>query len=98
MVFRFDFRAGKLSLDRSNSGIVDFEPRFSNDNIVTDIVPRKEYFVQLFVDRHSTELFINDGDVSFTNTMFPTEVYDILDFIPLDGKMTIKDAKVSRIK
>ncbi len=76
MVYTFDFDNLSLSLDRSKSGNVDFNPRFSNADIRTTLVKRDEYKVRLFVDRHSTEMFINDGDLCFTNTMFPTESYD----------------------
>lgn len=98
MRWHFDFTGGILSLDRSESGIVDFEPRFANGNIIAHIVPRGEYKIQLFVDRHSTEMFINDGDVSFTNTMFPTEVYDIARFSTKDEGVTIKDSRIFKIK
>lgn len=91
MVFDFDFNDLTVNLDRSRSGIVDFSEYFGKDDILGHIVKRDSYDIRLFVDTHSTELFINDGDVTFTNTVFPTEVFNSL-------KMTSSDTKVSDIK
>jgi len=96
MLFTFDFKALTLTLDRSRSGIVDFFKYFGKTDIQTHLVRRPEYKVQLFVDRHSTEIFIGDGDVCFTNCMFPTEVYNALELAGEDTgitDMTIYDMK-----
>jgi fructan beta-fructosidase len=84
MVYHFDFSKNELSLDRSESGLVDFEPRFASKPIVTHIVERAEYKVEMFVDRQSIEMFVGEGDVSFTNSMFPSEYYDKFE-ITADG-------------
>ena len=88
--FEFDWRNSTLTLDRSESGLVDFSPRYVTEPIVTPIVKRKEYKIELFVDKLSTEMFINDGDVVFTNCIFPTEVLNTL-VLNTDGSALIKD-------
>ena len=93
-VWKFDLRNRKLSLDRSKSGLVDFHPSFAAKPVVVDLNPRREYKCQLFVDKLSTELFINDGDMVFTNCVFPTEVYNQFG-IRADGcRVTVKDVTV----
>ncbi len=98
MLYTFDFDKLSLSLDRSKSGNVDFNPRFSNADIRTSLVKRGEYKVRLFVDRHSTELFVNDGDLSFTNTMFPTEPYTSFEMAGVDGGLNVSDLVVYELK
>ena len=95
--FRFDWKKSELVLDRSESGLTDFAPRYVTDPIVTPMVKKKEYKVQLFVDRLSTEMFVNDGDVVFTNCVFPTEALNTLTF-KTDGKAVVKDFTVYEMK
>ena len=93
-VWKFDLRNKKLILDRSKSGLTDFHQSFSAKPVVVNLNPRREYKCQLFVDKLSTELFINDGDMVFTNCVFPTEVYNRFG-IQADGcKISVKDVTV----
>jgi fructan beta-fructosidase len=88
MLYTFDFEALTLNLDRSQSGIVDFDERFPKKDILTHLVKKDSYEVKVFVDRHSVELFVNDGDLTFTNTMFPTEVYNSMDLASADAAVS----------
>jgi len=88
MLYTFDFGALTLNLDRSLSGITDFDERFGKKDILTHLVKKDAYEVKVFVDRHSVEVFVNDGDLTFTNTMFPTEVYDSFEFGCSDARLT----------
>ena len=90
-VWSFDFNELSLNLDRSESGRTDFSDKFGKSDIRAKLVKRDRYELRLFVDRQSTELFINDGDVSFTNSIFPNEPYNRL-------SLTSPDARVSGIK
>ena len=63
-VWSFDFNDLSLNLDRSESGRTDFSDKFGKSDIRAKLVKRDRYELRLFVDRQSTELFINDGDVS----------------------------------
>jgi fructan beta-fructosidase len=93
-VWKFDLKNKKLSLDRSKSGLTDFHQSFAAKPVVVNLNPRREYKCQLFVDKLSTELFINDGDMVFTNCVFPTEVYNRFG-IQADGcKISVKDVTV----
>lgn len=88
MVYTFDFAASTLNLDRSHSGLTDFYSGFAKKDILTHLIKKDSYKVQLFVDRHSTEMFVNDGDLSFTNCMFPTETYNSLEFASSDASVS----------
>lgn len=93
-VFSFDGINGKISLDRSECGITDFHPDFANAPIVANVPVRKEYKIKLYVDRISTEIFINDGDVVFTNHVFPTAILDQLEFRSSGNSTFVKNIKV----
>ena len=93
-VWTFDLEQNKLLLDRSKSGLVGFSPSFAAKPVEVKLNPRKEYKCQLFVDKLSTELFINDGDMVFTNCVFPTEVYNRFGVGAQGCKFTVKDVKV----
>ena len=96
-VWKFDLKARKLSLDRSKSGLTDFHQSFAAKPVVVNLNPRREYKCQLFVDKFSTELFINDGDMVFTNCVFPTEVYNRFG-IQADGcRISVKDVTVHEL-
>lgn len=97
-VFSFDFDVPELVLDRSQSGLTDFSPRYVTEPIVTPLVKRDEYRIQLFVDKASTEMFINDGDVVFTNCIFPTEALNTLTLRSVSGTLAVKDMTIHEMK
>lgn len=91
LAYDFDFNALTVNLDRSRSGNVGFSDKFGRTDILGHLVKRGSYEIRLFMDKHSAELFINDGDVSFTNTVFPSENFNSL-------KLASSDAKVGDIR
>ncbi|MCF0173274.1 MAG: GH32 C-terminal domain-containing protein [Bacteroidales bacterium] len=97
-VIIFDLRNGHLKFDRSKSGIVDFSDSFAAKAVDVALNTRPEYKIQLFVDKLSTELFINEGDMVFTNCVFPTEVYNTFEISSSDCKLNVKDIAVYELK
>ena len=63
-----------------------------------DLPARPEYKVRLFVDRLSTELFVNDGDLVFTNCVFPAEPFNGLSFRAENGTLSVSDINVYPIR
>ena len=97
-VWKFDLKANKLLLDRSKSGIIDFNAAFAAKPVEVGLTPRASYKCQLFVDKLSTELFINDGDMVFTNCVFPTEVYNSFGVVSEGCKVAVQDVMVYELK
>ena len=97
-IWELDPAGGKISFDRSRSGITDFSPSFAAKPVTTALPTRKEYKCRLFVDRLSTELFVNDGDFVFTNCVFPTEVYNTFGVKSADSQFSVKDIKIYELK
>ncbi len=93
-LFIIDHNTNTISLDRSASGLVSFHPGFAKNPVCSPIVRQASYKMELFVDKQSSELFINDGEVSFTNTLFPTSVYNKIQWITEDCRIIIEDIKI----
>jgi fructan beta-fructosidase len=68
-------KEGKLSFDRTKSGIVDFNDEFAAVHTMDlrDIEIRN---VEIYVDLASVELFINDGERIMTEIVFPNQSYN----------------------
>ena len=66
-----------IILDRSQSGIIDFEKGFAN----AQIAPLNGIAVEtltIFLDRSSIEVFVNGGELVLTSIQFPKHPYDKL--------------------
>ncbi|WP_297334997.1 glycoside hydrolase family 32 protein [Algoriphagus sp.] len=69
---------GLVSVDRSLAGNSDFHPDFAAVHSAPMSWEAKT--VRLFLDASSLELFINDGEVVLTSTLFPTEPWKKIRF------------------
>lgn len=96
--FTVDPKAGQLRFERGASGLTDFSPSYNTGPIAVDLPARPEYKVRLFVDRLSTELFVNDGDLVFTNCVFPAEPFNGLSFRAENGTLSVSDINVYPIR
>ncbi|WP_352421809.1 GH32 C-terminal domain-containing protein [Proteiniphilum sp.] len=79
-VFSFDFEKEIFSVGRSHSGIIDFHYKFADRISEAHLEKKKSYHIRLFVDKSSTECFIDNGELVQTNTVFPSEPYNSLSF------------------
>lgn len=93
MSFTFDLQSEKLIVNRDNSGVVDFTDSFAKGDINSPLVKKNEYRIRLYVDKASTELFVNDGELVQTNTVFPTEPFNTLQ-IESEGTIQIENMSV----
>jgi len=69
----------KLSIDRSQSGITDFNEKFARD---VQIMPMDEKITdcQIILDRASIEILLNNGKYSMTAIFFPNEPFSSMKF------------------
>ena len=86
-----------LSVDRSKSSVA-FNANFAETPIKAPLTAKKSYIVRLLVDKASTELFVNNGEVVQTNTVFPIEVYNTLRFKTEKGTLNLNDITVYKLK
>ncbi len=57
----------------------------------------KTFHIDIFVDRSSIEIFVNDGRIAMTNLVFPIEAYENLKFYSKGGKAEFKNIKVHKL-
>lgn len=95
--FTFDLAKGNLIVDRSNSGISDFSNNFASAEIKAPLVKKDTYKIRLLIDKASSELFINDGELVQTNTMFPSEPYNSLVF-ESEGTIAVENINIYELK
>lgn len=78
-----------FSADRTQSGVVDFEPSFGAKKHTMPIsgLPEGEVEVRIVLDRSSAEIFINKGQYVMTQQLFPRSDYT---------RLTIENKEVSK--
>jgi fructan beta-fructosidase len=67
----YNIKAGKLFVDRSQSGQVDFSTGFRSAHIAPLELVGGELRLHLLIDRASVEVFSEDGLVAMTENIFP---------------------------
>lgn len=73
-VIGYDATRQEVYVDRSRSGQTDFKKEFSGRftaPLKREDIPNGRLKMQLFVDRSSVEVFVNDGQITLTNLIFP---------------------------
>lgn len=97
LTYLFDIAKKTLSVDRTKSSVA-FNANFAETLIKAPLTAKKSYTVRLLVDKTSTELFVNNGEVVQTNTVFPSEVYNTLRFKTEKGTLNLNDITVYKLK
>lgn len=69
----YNVETSELFVDRSRSGETQFHTDFTSYSSVVLKPENNRIQLHLFLDRSSLEVFGNDGRVSLTNRIFPTE-------------------------
>lgn len=96
--FFFDIEKRQFIVNRSKSGLVGFSKNFASSSIISPLVVKDSYKIRLLMDKASSEIFINDGELVQTNTIFPTEPYNRLDFRCNGGNIIIDDFKIYKLQ
>ena len=66
---------GKLSVDRSSSGITGFSSDFASVHS-SEIKVNEVAKIQVYMDVSSVEIFVNNGEVVMTELVFPRKMYN----------------------
>ena len=88
-VIGVDRNQGRVFVDRTESGIVNFHPKFASRNAAPLDAPHGKVILHIFVDAGSVEAFVNDGECVFTDLVFPSDDSRGVEFIGA--------AKISRL-
>jgi fructan beta-fructosidase len=93
----FHTRQTKLFVDRSHSGQNDFYAGFAAAQ-VADLLPVNGVVrLHIFVDRASVEVFGNDGQVVFSDNIFPSEYSQGLELFTEGGPVTLNSLDVYQL-
>ncbi|WP_275668491.1 glycoside hydrolase family 32 protein [Pseudoalteromonas sp. Isolate3] len=96
VIIQLSPKTGQLSLDRSTSGLIDFDQEFTRLQKAPVIANLENYQFDIWIDKSSIEVFINDGETTLTSVVFPTEPYSQLS-VSSSQKLTLNDVSVSNI-
>jgi fructan beta-fructosidase len=99
LVLIYDHKMNSFSIDRTNSGLVNFEPDFGKSIHKTETpnLTTATLDYQIILDWSSIEIFLNGGIYSFTEQIFPNKPYTKLS-IQSDENQEIKNLSISKIK
>ena len=87
-----------LIFNRDKSGLIDFHPEFaSGDQIETYKPMDAVQELRFILDWSSIEIFVNEGEYVFTNTIFPTAPYSQLTISSKDHG-TIHNFRISDVQ
>lgn len=95
VVFMFDFEQNNFTIDRTKSGIVDFNESFAVP-AVAPLAVQNAYQLRVLVDRCSVEAFLDGGEVAMTNLVFPNEPYSEIEF--LGNNLKVNKLKIIKIQ
>jgi fructan beta-fructosidase len=99
LVLNYDAQKQQFSIDRRQSGKVNFEKSFG-EKIHTTPTPNlisKSIDFQIILDWSSIEIFLNGGIYTFTEQIFPNQHYTKLTIQSSDNQ-EIKNVKIDAIK
>jgi fructan beta-fructosidase len=97
VVITLDFENNTFSVDKTKSGITDFSDKFPATTIAP-IAAKEAYQLRVLVDKCSIECFLDDGEMSMTNLVFPNEPYRTIKFFSENGKSEINNLKISKLQ
>jgi sucrose-6-phosphate hydrolase SacC (GH32 family) len=93
-VIGMDFDHARLFVDRTQSGKVDFHPKFSGIQDAP-LSPRDgRVKLHIFVDACSVEVFANDGEVVLTDLVFPSNAGLGVEFFGAENGVNVRSVEL----
>ena len=99
LVLFYNHKMNSFSIDRTHSGLVNFEANFGKSihRTETPNLTTATLDYQIILDWSSIEIFLNGGVYTFTEQIFPNKPYTKLS-IQSDENQEIKNLSISKIK
>jgi sucrose-6-phosphate hydrolase SacC (GH32 family) len=97
-VIGVDRGRGQALVDRMQSGMTNFHPKFASKNEAPIIARDGKVKLHIFVDAGSVEVFINDGECVFTDLVFPSAASRGVEFFGPASHSTISSLNVWQLK
>ena len=96
-VMTYDLDNSTFSMDRTASGLTDFNKDFPAVTIAPCPAEAKQR-LRLFIDRCSVEAFEGNGRFAMTNLVFPQNPYTTISFVVDKGRCKVNDLTVNPLK
>ena len=93
----FDKNTNRYYIDRTRSGLVDFDKAFAGKHTATRFSERKYINLTLIADKASVELFADGGLTTMTSIFFPHEPLSNIAVKAADKNFVIKELKLEKI-
>ena len=97
-VIGVDRSRGQVFVDRTESGVVNFHPKFPSRNDAPLNSPHGKVKFHIFVDAGSVEVFANDGEVVITDLVFPSAESRSVEFFGPTSTSKIRSLNVWTLK
>ncbi|MEM6376594.1 MAG: glycoside hydrolase family 32 protein [Bacteroidota bacterium] len=94
----YDKAAQLIIVDRSKAGKINFSNAFPELHYIPMEHVQNTMKWQVFFDKSSLELFVNEGAISHTDTFFPNEDFNQLSLFAFDGLATLKQGEIHMLK
>jgi fructan beta-fructosidase len=99
LLVKFDKSKERMFVDRSNSGTDKFSDEFfKKDHSAPIDFGKDKMNVRVIIDAASIEIFINDGELSFTSIFFPTKKFETISLFANNGIWNISNANIYLLK
>ena len=96
--FGYDHGEEEFFIDRSNSGLVDFNENFANKiSTAPRLSDAKNLKVRAIIDNMSIELFFDDGHTVMTEIFFPQQAFNNFS-AEGDQNFEINNLKINQLK
>ncbi len=94
--FAFSTLTDRVSINRQYSALDEFNLGFTRV-AGAPLFNKKEFEIKILVDRASVEMFLNDGDLVMTSTIFPKNPLESLLFYTKDGSLNVSEMVLNKI-
>jgi fructan beta-fructosidase len=94
----FNPRQKILLVDRSHAGKSDFSNDFAGTQVANLDPPNGIVHLHIFIDRASVEVFSDDGQVVFSDIIFPSEKSQGVELFTEGGAVTLKKLDIYYLK
>lgn len=88
-----------ISMDRSHSGLMTDREDFNRivEAPMDLCFACDGYDLDVYLDRSSIEVFVDNGRISFSQLIFPTQAYHILEFDAEGGNVSVENLTVNEL-
>ncbi|RCW56205.1 MULTISPECIES: glycoside hydrolase family 32 protein [Halanaerobium] len=95
-LLKLNKKQNKIIIDLNNSGNTDFDETFLLEKEI-DYDFKKAVDLDIFIDRSSMEVFLDDGEISITDLVFPELDSEEIEIRVSGGKAYIKNLEVYKL-